>query len=149
MVPAPRKYGRLLTKGCMRKRKTLHINIFAYFDVEFRNVCVCVCVLHINLSGPNHSAVADPARGLLHSREKSNEPKTKKRTSYIEKNKPRPRRKKKILIIIMAKKKRKTRTKARTRKRHAEQRSVLNISASPPPTPATWWSSRFNRCGGG
>ena len=49
---------------------------------------MCVCVLHINLSGPNHSAVADPVRGLLDSREKKQPAQDKnKRPSSIEKKK--------------------------------------------------------------
>ena len=43
-------------------------------------------LLHINLSGPNHSAVADPVRGLLDSREKKQPAQDKnKRPSSIEK----------------------------------------------------------------
>ena len=51
-------------------------------------LCVCVSVLHINLSGPNQSVVADPVRGLLDSREKSKTAQDKnKRPSSIEKTK--------------------------------------------------------------
>ena len=46
---------------------------------------VCVCVLLVNLSGPNQSAVADPVRGLLDSRGKSKQPKTKRKTQFYRK----------------------------------------------------------------